>query len=338
MQKVNVNDCELDDHYERGTIANRAAALRPKLGAQRIGAGLYEIDDGRWVWPYHYHHGVEEWLYVVAGSPVLRVPHGERTLAAGDVVCFRSGYTGAHTVGGPGRVVILSVGGRPEASVCVYPDSDKVGPRPGETTPPGLDTLDFRRQDAVDYWYGEGSDEPVEPRELVRAPDFKAPPIVVNVITVEARAPEIDDAPDGFRRRFVPVGRRLGAERLGATVCELDPGQGAAPYHCEHGREEWLLVLAGTPTLVHPGGDDRLVPGDLVCFPDGPAGARRLTNRSISVARAIFFSTQEIPSIREYLDTRKMMVRYSPDHDAVVFALYPPAATPEWGYWEGGLV
>jgi hypothetical protein len=36
-------------------------------------------------------------------------------------------------------------------SIAVYPDSDKLGTRPGG----GDDRLDFRRADAVDYWDGE---------------------------------------------------------------------------------------------------------------------------------------------------------------------------------------
>jgi uncharacterized cupin superfamily protein len=333
VRMVNLFDCELDGADGRGTIANRGAMLGPKLGAERIGAGLYESAAGRWVWPYHYHHGVEEWLYVIAGTPVLRDPRGERTLQAGDLVCFPSGHEGAHTVGGPGRFVMLSTGGRPGPSLCVYPDSDKLGARPGRTGVPGLDNLDFRRQDAVDYWYGEGSGEPVKPREIVRPPESGYRP-VYNVGELEAADPQ-REAPDGFRRRSRPVGKLLGAERLGATLCELDPGQGAAPYHCEHGREEWLLVLTGTPALRHPEGEDRLAPGDVVCFPDGRAGARRLTNPGPDLVRAIFFSTQEIPSIREHLDSRKVMIRYSRDHDA----FFRNWDTPENAeYWEGGLV
>jgi uncharacterized cupin superfamily protein len=334
VRKLNVLECELDDHYERGTIASRAAVVGAKIGAARIGAGLYEIDAGRWVWPYHYHHGVEEWLFVVAGSPVLRDRRGERTLSAGDLVCFRSGHVGAHTVAGPGRVVIFSVGGWPGPSVCVYPDSDKVGSRPGDTGVPGLDNLDFRRQDAVDYWLGEGSAEPVGTPEIVRPPTAGDVPVVVNV-TATAAWPSEAEQPDGFRRRVRAIGPLVAAERLGATLCELDPGQGGAPYHCEYGREEWLLVLTGTPTLQHPGGEDRLSAWDLVCFPDGPAGARRLRNESSEIVRAIFFSTQEVPSVRDYLESGKVMVRYSRDHDAVVFA---KAAAEDAIYWQGGLV
>ena len=336
MRRVNVFSCELDEQDERGTIANRGTSLRPKLGAERIGAGLYEIDAGRWVWPYHYHHGVEEWLYVVTGSPILRDPRGERTLAAGDLVCFPSGHEGAHSVAGPGRVVIFSVGSPPGPSLCVYPDSDKIGTRPGRTGVSGLDNLNFRRQDAVDYWYGEGSDEPVEPPELVDPPEPGYRP-VYNVAELEVAAPHYE-AVDGFQRRVRRLGRLLGAGRLESVLFELDPGQGTAPYHCEHGREEWLLVLVGTPLLRHPEGEDRLAPGEVVCFPDGRAGARRLTNPGTELVRAILFSTQEVPSVREYLDDRKFMVRYSHDHDAAVFPLTPGGGAEQWQSWQGGLV
>ena len=67
----------------------------------------------------------------------------------GDIVCFPSGEAGAHDVRGPGRFLIVSAA--QPTSVCVYPDSDKVGTRPAT----GDDRLDFRRADAVGYWDGE---------------------------------------------------------------------------------------------------------------------------------------------------------------------------------------
>jgi hypothetical protein len=39
-----------------------------------------------------------------------------------------------------------------EPSISVYPDSDKLGTRPGGNL---QDRLDFQRADAVDYWEGE---------------------------------------------------------------------------------------------------------------------------------------------------------------------------------------
>ena len=85
---------------------------------------------------------------MLEGAPTLRTPEGERVLAPGDVVCFALGEEGAHSLRGPGRVLMLSAGRLPE--VAVYPDSGKVGPRAH-----GLARLNFRIADAVDYWEGE---------------------------------------------------------------------------------------------------------------------------------------------------------------------------------------
>jgi uncharacterized cupin superfamily protein len=294
-----------------------------------MGAGLYDADPDRWIWPYHYHYGVEEWLYVIDGAPVLRDPHGERTLAPGDFVCFPTGPAGAHGVGGPGRMLLLSEGGWPGVSVAVYPDSDKVGPRPGDTGVPGLDNLDFRRQDAVDYWYGEGGDEPVASREVVRPPrsDHRQPVVNAERVELEPFAPE--ETPEGFRCSRARLGPLLGAERLGATLWVLGPGQGGAPYHCEHGREEWLLVLSGAPTLRHPEGEDRLAPGDVVCCREGPAGAHRLLSTGTSEARAVIISTMGLPYAVEYPDSGKLMVKYSREREAAIFRLGDAV-----GYWD----
>jgi uncharacterized cupin superfamily protein len=119
--------------------------LGRQLGAEKIGASLYELPDGERTFPYHHHNGIEEWLVVVAGTPTLRGPDGERVLRRGDVVCFPVGPAGAHQVRGPGTVLMLSASRAPET--VEYPDSGKVGARP-----PGKV---FRVADAVDYWEGE---------------------------------------------------------------------------------------------------------------------------------------------------------------------------------------
>ena len=97
--------------------------------------------------------------------------------------------------------------------------------------------------------------------------------------------------PDGFRRDSTQVGMLLGAARTGLSVYELPPGQAVGPYHYEDPEEEWLLVVAGTPTLRHPGGEDQLQPWDIVFFPPGPAGAHHVRNNSKSTARVAMFSS-----------------------------------------------
>ncbi|MBV9416426.1 MAG: cupin domain-containing protein [Solirubrobacterales bacterium] len=154
MHRFNVLNGQLPVRQDRGGYVWRARrGVTSEFGLRWFGASVYELPDGQWTFPYHYHHGVEEWLYVVAGAPALRDVTGERVLAAGDLVCFPSGADGAHAVHGPGRVVMFSgVAAAGAASVSVYPDSDKLGVRPPGGGP---DRLDFRRRDAVDYWDGE---------------------------------------------------------------------------------------------------------------------------------------------------------------------------------------
>jgi uncharacterized cupin superfamily protein len=97
--------------------------------------------------------------------------------------------------------------------------------------------------------------------------------------------------PAGFRRSSVRVGAALGAARTGLSVYELPPGQAIGPYHYEDPEEEWLLVVSGTPTLRHPGGEDELAPWDIVFFPPGPVGAHLVRNDGESPARVAMFSS-----------------------------------------------
>ncbi len=145
MRRVNLLDPEYDRSSDREGYSWRAAAVGGRIGAERIGGSLYELGEGERTFPYHLHHGMEEWLIVVSGSPTVRTPEGERELRRGDVLCFPVGPAGAHQVRGPGTVLLISASRSPET--VEYPDSGKLGARP-----PGKI---FRAADAVDYWDGE---------------------------------------------------------------------------------------------------------------------------------------------------------------------------------------
>jgi len=123
----------------------RGATLAKLLPNQRIGGSLYDLAEGERTAPYHFHHGMEEWLIVLEGTPTLRAQGYERELRAGDVVCFPPGPEGVHQIRGEGLVLMLSANRSPE--VVEYVDSGKVAARP-----PGKL---FRGADEVDYWEGE---------------------------------------------------------------------------------------------------------------------------------------------------------------------------------------
>ena len=134
--------------------------------------------------------------------------------------------------------------------------------------------------------------------------------------------------PAGYRARMARFGPSIGAERLGGSVYELDPGDSVCPYHYENTEEEWLIVLTGTPTLRDPEGEHELAPGDVVCFVEGPDGAHKVTNRSDAVVRVLMLST---------IPTTDISICIYPDSDKV--GVYPPGKifrmSDAVGYWDG---
>jgi uncharacterized cupin superfamily protein len=129
---------------------------------------------------------------------------------------------------------------------------------------------------------------------------------------INIAAPQFEydgEDPEGFRSGMARLGKLLGgAEESGISVYELPPGQAICPYHYECGEEEWLLVLAGNPTLRHPEGSDRLEPWDVVFFEKGPAGAHGIRNETDQPVRVLMFSTVVIPTATVYPDSDKVGV------------------------------
>ena len=133
-----------------------------------LGCSLYELPPGARSWPYHYHAGNAEAMYVLAGTGRLRLDGEERPVEAGDYVPFPTGPDGAHRVindGGDGddtdddaplRFLVFSEMDEPD--VTVYPDSGKFGVYTG-SAPGGREERTvggyYRLDDDVDYWEGE---------------------------------------------------------------------------------------------------------------------------------------------------------------------------------------
>ena len=126
----------------------------------------------------------------------------------------------------------------------------------------------------------------------------------VNISNPEFSWDESD--PEGFRAGMARLGKVLGAKETGITVYELPPGQAVCPYHYEVGEEEWLIVLAGKPTLRHPEGSEVLDPWDAVRFPKGPEGAHGIRNETDEPARVLMFSTVVTPTATVYPDSDKV--------------------------------
>jgi uncharacterized cupin superfamily protein len=130
---------------------------------------------------------------------------------------------------------------------------------------------------------------------------------------------EYDDTdPDGFKAGMARFGPSIGASQMGGTVYELPTGESICPYHYEYPEEEWLVVLDGHVLVRHPEGEDALGPGDVVCFPPGPDGAHRVTNREAATARVLMTSTRRTPAIAVYPDSDKIAIFPGDDRDRLM--------------------
>jgi uncharacterized cupin superfamily protein len=113
--------------------------------------------------------------------------------------------------------------------------------------------------------------------------------------------------PDGYRAGMDRFGPKIGATQLGGSLYELPPGQSICPYHYEYPEEEWLFVLTGRVEVRTPEGEEELGPMELVCFPFGPEGAHKVTNRAGETARVVMLSTKPQVSVAVYPDSGKML-------------------------------
>lgn len=123
---------------------------------------------------------------------------------------------------------------------------------------------------------------------------------------------DFDESGAPYHARAMLLGPRAGAQQLGATLYELDPGGAISPHHSHEANEEMLVVLEGTPALRTPQGIRDLEQGAVVSFPCGPDGAHRISNRSDAPARVLFVSTMRYPEIVEHLDTGATLAMSGP--------------------------
>src|SRR5262245_54774045 len=134
----------------------------------------------------------------------------------------------------------------------------------------------------------------------------------------------------GWRSKDAWVGAHIGAELIGASMYELEPGDRLWPYHTHHANEEWMLVLRGRPTLRTPDGERELGEGDVVCFRRGKEGLHQIRNGTDEALRVLMLSTLLAPDIVEYADSNKVSVV-----DARGERLFRAFRGPDAEYWEG---
>lgn len=159
MGLANESDLEWAE-LEHGDTRFRRKQLGEAAGGERLGCSLYELPAGYKSWPYHYHRGNEEAIYVLEGTGAIRLDGETHELEAGDYAALPADESGGHKVinDADDTLRYLAISTMNEPDLTVYPDSGKMGVYAG--SPPGgrgERTLDgyYRIDDDVDYWDGE---------------------------------------------------------------------------------------------------------------------------------------------------------------------------------------
>lgn len=156
---VHEDDVEWTD-FEHGRFAGRRKSLGRSAGGRKLGCSLYELPPGRRSFPYHYHWGNEEAIYVLQGEGTMRLAGRELPLRRGDYVAFPVGEEGAHQIVNTSDAALryLCFSTMIDPEIVVYPDSGKLGmmagSAPGASRDRALRVI-VKSDSGVDYFEGE---------------------------------------------------------------------------------------------------------------------------------------------------------------------------------------
>ena len=124
----------------------------PMGGANNALVSIYEIPPGKAAYPYHFHHKNEEVFYILSGEGLLKTPEGERKVAAGELLFFPTGETGAHKITNTSeteKLVYIDFDVVHDIDIAVYPDSGKLG-----IWGMGINKI-YPENDDINYYDGE---------------------------------------------------------------------------------------------------------------------------------------------------------------------------------------
>lgn len=138
-------------------------------------------------------------------------------------------------------------------------------------------------------------------------------PRVINIDEIEAKKFE---AGTKFGSTMKPLGFSTGAQKLGCTHYEVEPGRTAFPFHYHCANEEVVFILEGSGVMRI--GKDRVEvrAGDYVTFNIGPDNAHQLLNTGNTPLRYLCFSTLGTAEVVGYPDSKKIGALAAPSSDA----------------------
>lgn len=124
-----------------------------------------------------------------------------------------------------------------------------------------------------------------------------------------ADARSFPNQPEGstkFGSVMAPMGKAIGAEKLGCMYMQVEPGKRAFPFHNHHANEEMFVILEGTGTYRLGDQEYAIKAGDICAAPTGGKDtAHQIINTGEVTLRYLSLSTKQDPDICEYPDSDK---------------------------------
>ena len=100
-----------------------------------------------------------------------------------------------------------------------------------------------------------------------------------------------------------------GLTQFGAFTETLAPGAFSAKLHWHEAEDEFVYVLAGTPTLIEGAQETVLAPGDAACFRAGDAVGHRMANRTGQPVSYLVVGTRAARDVVHYPETGETLHR-----------------------------
>ena len=103
-------------------------------------------------------------------------------------------------------------------------------------------------------------------------------------------------------RRSLRVGDAGGLSQFGANIVILAPGAKSSLRHYHMHEDEFVMVIAGTLTLIEDDGPVEMGPGTCAAFPAGKANGHHLINATDTEARFLVIGTRSAHEVAHYSD------------------------------------
>jgi uncharacterized cupin superfamily protein len=274
-----------------------------------VGVAIEELGPGKQTAPFHYHIHEEEHLYVLEGTPTVRLGAERHRLKAGDYICFPASQKAGHCIvnesDAPCRYVI--VGENNPNEVSIYPETGKILVRA------------LGRRAIVDaatirgYWDGEDTglppdQQPPNDSEVALHDPALKPKAPISAGDVPWEESNIGGAFGGSARHLTYAAVGLGYH-VGMLIESPAPRQRLAPRHYHMLEEEHALMLEGEATVLLGEESFPMRPGDYICFPAGLKIGHSILNSGTGPCRYLMIGEHNPADICVYPDSNKLAAR-----------------------------